>query len=515
MSRAVILKKQRLVAIFKLLVQSYYLNRRGKKDAMYNLLGDELLKLGGVYIKFLQGVILQSWSMQRWRSDNKLDIFEDVRSPKLNAPKILKNNLGDKFERLTDLSSKPIAIGSFGHVYLAKLNKKDTVIVKLLSSEIRRTLKFDLRLLKFFYHWHLKAIKFNKGLNVRAIFNDFKKQTLHEIDYITEAEFADEQYHIYKDHPKLVIPKTYLELCTDEVIIQDYVKGLSVTKLLKLKEKKSDLDLKDYVKKEFQSDLVKQLQILAFEILWATFHQPSVMGDPHPGNVIIMDNNQIGLIDFGIKAQSSKYPVAYLKFIKAYNQLDEKNFNLEEFFVASLQFFGRDLYLALDKLGKLVPSNEKTATNFNQELARIMQRAFEAEFSKKDISHLISSPKALVIFDRLANKNNRFGFKLTVSDSEMLRTLVTLTGLIDLLNLYSEVMTPTYLKVIRKVETEYPDLKSLNETEISYSQAFNIAFVWLERVASHDPSLFQGMMQKLRQRSKILQKEIKQEIADS
>ena len=48
---------------------------------MYNLIGDELFKMGGVYIKFLQGVILQSWLMQRWRSSRKLDIFEKIDSP--------------------------------------------------------------------------------------------------------------------------------------------------------------------------------------------------------------------------------------------------------------------------------------------------------------------------------------------------------------------------------------------------------------------------------------------------
>ena len=497
------LKKKRLLAIINLLRKAAYLNYRHKKDEMYNLICSKLLELGGVYIKFLQGVVVQSWTMQRWQSDNKLDIFENIKSKIDNTEQILKDNLGYNLNRLTNIEKKPFAIGSFGHVYKATLDGKHPVIIKILSPEIRKTLKFDLRLLKFFWYSHLRVIRFNKGLSFKHIFTDFKRQTMQEIDYVKEAEAAYNQYLIYKDHPTVVIPKTYLELCTAEIIIQDYVEGISIANLLKLQEADGEFDLKKYVKAELSSDVVEQLQTLAYEILWGTFHHHQIVGDPHPGNVILMKNNKVGLIDFGIIAYGSKHPIAYLRLMKTYTHLSNDKASLEEFFLASLQFFGRDLYLALDKISNLIPKGERKI-NLNEQLARVMQKAFSEEYTGKNLTNVVRSPKALVIFDRIANRHNRFGFNLKVSDSEMLRTLVTLTGLIDLLGIYEEVVYPAYGRAIEKVEEVYPDLKSLNEVDISYNQAFNIAFAWLERVANRDPRLFRDMMNMLHSRSKML-----------
>ena len=64
MFKSLILKCRRFVTITRLLIKAYILYKRRQRDKMYNLIGDELFKLGGVYVKFLQGVILQSWLMQ-------------------------------------------------------------------------------------------------------------------------------------------------------------------------------------------------------------------------------------------------------------------------------------------------------------------------------------------------------------------------------------------------------------------------------------------------------------------
>ena len=501
------LKWKRLMTIVNLLRRAASLNYRRKKDEMYNLICNELLKLGGVYVKFLQGVVVQSWAMQRWQGDNKLDIFENIQSKIDNPHHILSLNLGTQIDRISDISQKPIAIGSFGHVYKAILDNHKPIIIKILSPEISKTLKFDLKLLKFFWYSHMRIVKLNKGINFKHIFNDFKRQTLKEIDYVGEAKAANYQYSIYKDSDQIVIPQTYLKLCATEVIIQDYIEGISVANLLKMQEADPQMDMKKYIKTRLNSDLVKQLQAVAYEIIWGTFHYQQIIGDPHPGNIILMDNNRIGIIDFGIVTQGSKNPSAYLKFLKAYINLDEKQASLEEFFISSLRFFGYDLYLALDKLSNLIPDGE-TRIDLNRELAKIMQKAFMEAYAGRNVANVVKSPKALVIFDRIANKHNRFGFNFKVGDAEILRTLITLTGLIDLLGIYQEVVHPTYHQAIAKVEDSYPDLKSLNETEISYNQAFVIAFGWMERVANRDPQLFRNMMSKLRSRSELIKKNV-------
>ena len=314
----------------------------------------------------------------------------------------------------------------------------------------------------------------------------------------------------YEDHPQIVIPQTHLNMCTEDIIVQEYIDGIPITQLLRLREKDPKADLKTYVKKELNSDLVKQLQTLGYELLWGTFHHSQVMGDPHPGNVILQRDNKIALIDFGIAASSSKDPSAYLKLIKAYHALSRGKFDPQDIFSASLRFFGRDLYLALAKISPFAATKEGRQINLNNELAKIVGNVFEETFSEDDLKTMTDSPKALVMFDRIANRNNRFGFKLKVQDTEMLRTLVTWTSLVHMLDLYLEVMKPVYTKVIKKVDETYPDLKSLNDPEISHNHALQIISTWLERIAVGDPGLFKSLMTKMHlksARAKVVKKE--------
>ena len=48
------------------------------------------------------------------------------------------------------------------------------------------------------------------------------------------------------------------------------------------------------------SDLDEQLTLLGIEYIKGIFERREFRADPHPGNVKLLDNNRVGLIDFGI-----------------------------------------------------------------------------------------------------------------------------------------------------------------------------------------------------------------------
>src|SRR5690606_26190368 len=102
------------------------------------------------------------------------------------------------------------------------------VIIKVLRPFIRETLRYDIKLLTRFSKSFFNKLYKNMSLQLDDAMQDFTEATLRETDYIHEANFATELYEHYKDHPHLVIPKTYLELCTENIIVQDYVDGISV-----------------------------------------------------------------------------------------------------------------------------------------------------------------------------------------------------------------------------------------------------------------------------------------------
>ena len=65
------IKKNRRNKIVKIIAKAIYLNRIGKKEDLYTYVCDEFTLMGGVYVKFLQGVLLRSEVMRNWQNPDK------------------------------------------------------------------------------------------------------------------------------------------------------------------------------------------------------------------------------------------------------------------------------------------------------------------------------------------------------------------------------------------------------------------------------------------------------------
>src|SRR4029077_16784616 len=91
--------------------------------------------------------------------------------------------------------------------------------------------------------------------------------------------------------PYVVIPKLYREVSCKTVITLQELRGLKLNEVLE------------------NPDLPGRKE-LARHILAASFHQLFTHGlfhgDPHPGNVIVLEGNRIGLLDFGLVGRLTK-----------------------------------------------------------------------------------------------------------------------------------------------------------------------------------------------------------------
>ena len=482
------IKRYRAVKIARLVSRCYYYSRRGHKSKIYGLVGDELLSLGGIYIKFLQTVILQSPNMlKHWKNPQRLSIFERLNTEPLDIHRFLTESLGGDAERLESISPEPFAAGSFGQVYMAKLDQKD-VVIKVMRPQVNEFLKFDLRLLRWFWRVCNRYLANSQSLDLNLAFDDFAEQTLSEVDYVAEAQFATDQYTAYHDHPKLVIPKTYLELCRDNLIVQDYVGGISVVRLVELHDQ--GVDVIKYTQDQLGSKLVDQFQTLAYELTWGVFSMPKIMGDAHPGNIKLLPNNKIALIDFGLAAIPGNNQSALLDLIIEYHNLIEGRFNAGKLFVSYLRFFGRDLYRALKKLSTMTPGK----IDINQKLGQLAEENVKQLLSQEDIDQISRSPKAISILDNLANQDNRLALQTKVEDSQVIRAGLAFHSLLANLGLYRQVMGPVYEKVLPRIHEAYPELRTQTDPEISSAQALDIVSGWLERVANRNPSLFRELI---------------------
>ena len=489
------IKRHRTARLAKLLPKAFYLHRRKRYDEMSTLICEEFVSYGGVYIKFLQGVLLQSYIVRRWQNPDKTKIFENVDIEPMDINAILRHELSPaQLSQLSLIQPQPFAAGSFGQVYYGQHANGKPIIVKVLRPMIRELLQYDLKLLSNFSRAFFAGTLSTK-VNMSDIIGEFKQATLRETDYVEEAAFARELYEAYKDHPTLVVPETYVDLCTDHIIVQDYIDGISAAQLLKLKEQ--GVDPYEYVKEALGSNLDQQLVTLGFESLNGIFNLARIQGDPHPGNVRLMTNNRIGLIDFGISAHSPEDKSAFFGLLQEWNKLYKGDQDVASLFEQFIRFFVADLYMALQKLASLRP-DQLSGGNFTKEVGKVAQEAFKRVAGTDNIEPLLEDGRIMQIINKTVNKGNRFGLVVKIESSEILRAAQTYLNLVETLGRRQTVMPVVFERVVQQVPKDHPAILHLGDNSMSISDALETVTNWLERVAERDPVLFQELVGRIK-----------------
>lgn len=490
------IKRYRTRRLAKLITKTYYLHKRGKDEQAYTLVCNEFMSLGGVYVKFLQGVLLKSTVMRKWHNPEKLKIFENLDSEPINVVAVLQNELSpENLKDITSIQPQPFAAGSFGQVYYGVHKNGQPIIIKVLRPMVRELLKHDLKLLSIFAKRFSSKLTPNMNMNLDSAIKDFMAATLRETDYVAEAAFADEMYQYYKNHENFIVPKTYSNLCTTNIITQDYVDGISAAQLIKLQEQ--GVNPREYVAETLGSDIDVQLETLGFEAINGIFNLPRVQGDPHPGNIKLMTNNRVGIIDFGISASTPPDKAAFFGLIVEWNRMYSESQNIVKLFEQFMRFFVSDLYRALKKLSSMskAPVGE---SNFTTEIGKVAQATFSQQVGGRDIGPMLRDGRILQIINQMVNKNNRFGLVMKMEASDILRAAQTYITLVESLGRRGNVLPRTFDRVVKQVSKDYPELLHTTEDSMSAGEAFEIVSNWLERVASRDPVLFGQLMDKIK-----------------
>lgn len=514
-------KRQRTRRLIRLGARVYYLKKRGSEQAMYDLLCEEFVSLGGVYVKFLQGVLFNTPIMKRWHSPTRLRIFENLDSEPIDVIQILRHELSPALlQDITLVEPQPFAAGSFGQVYLGQHKNGQKIIIKVLRPMVRELLKYDLRLLTLFGR-HFAAQEFtNITLKMNEALKEFRNATLSETDYVAEAAFANELYEAYKHNPQIVIPKTYTELCTPHLIVQEYLDGVSGAELLKIADNGGDPAA--YVKEQVGSDLDTQLKIMGIECLVAAFELPRVQGDPHPGNIRFMSNDRVGLIDFGIAAPAPRNRPALYGLLKQWDSFYHSQPDMASMFEQFMRYFVNDLYRALKKLSAITPGGQSLAHTAAQyvgveekiksndlvaEIGHMVAGAFDSASGATDLRELIDSGQLLHAFSQLVNKDNRLGLIVRLESSEILRASQTYISMLESLDRRTSLYPEIIAESVAIIEKNHADIVHETERTVSASQAINTVNHWLERVALRDPALFMQLLRKISPRENAIRKE--------
>lgn len=214
------------------------------------------------------------------QDDNPAITYEQVKA-------IVERELeGDIDELFEDFHHEHLATASIGQVHEAKLITGERVAVKIQKEGITDKIDLDIRIMKYIAN---RADKWNsdlRKLNLPGIMEEFDRSIHKEIDYNNEFMNMQRIELNFEDNPKIHIPATYSEYCSSKVLTMEFIEG---TKLNDVYESTGDEFDKKLLAKNVLDSYLQQLFIDGF------FH-----GDPHPGNVMILEDNVVCYLDLGM-----------------------------------------------------------------------------------------------------------------------------------------------------------------------------------------------------------------------
>lgn len=180
----------------------------------------------------------------------------------------------------------PLASASIGQVYRARLKDGEAVAVKVQRPGIRKIIEVDLEImlhLATLMERHLEELAIHRPVR---IVEEFAKVIEREIDYTIEATNMERVAREFLDDPTIYVPKVFRETTTARVLTMEYVEGIKVSQIDALE--RAGLDRK-VITIRGANFYLKQI-----------FNQGFFHADPHPGNIFVLSDNVICLLDFGM-----------------------------------------------------------------------------------------------------------------------------------------------------------------------------------------------------------------------
>jgi ubiquinone biosynthesis protein len=178
----------------------------------------------------------------------------------------------------------PIASASIGQVHKAKLvSTHEDVVVKVQRPSIRSMIESDLDILYLLARLIEHNIPETQMYSPIGIIEEFDKAIHRELDYTIEGQNMIRFQHNFARDKTVYVPKVYRELSTKNILVTEYIHGTKISEIDRNPQEK-----KNIARTGFRS-VLKQIFIDGF------FH-----GDPHPGNLFVLDDNTIAFLDFGM-----------------------------------------------------------------------------------------------------------------------------------------------------------------------------------------------------------------------
>lgn len=309
--------------------------------------------------------------------------FEEVR-------KIIEDELGQKIEEVfLEFKKEPIAAASIGQVHYAVLKTREQVAIKVQRPNIRILIETDLEILEDLAQLAEQRLEWASRYQIRDIVEEFSKSLLEELDYTIEGRNSEKIAKQFIKDENIIIPKVYWDYSTRKILTMEYVEGIKLNELEKVKEIGNSPKI---LAETIVNAILKQILVEGY------FH-----GDPHPGNILAKKGNVVIFLDFGMVGRLSQ----------------DMKYHLTSLVIALMRKKTEDVIKAITRMG-IVPDNINMSA-LRADVDRLYEKYYDVALSVVSLGQVVGD-----LFSVAYRHHIRIPSDLTLLG----KTLLTMEGMV-------------------------------------------------------------------------------------
>jgi ubiquinone biosynthesis protein len=353
-----------------------------------------LTELGPTFIKFGQILSTRPDVVGTELADELRLLQSEVASDPPEAVRVLlEAELGQRVEEVfVEFEDVPIASASIGQVHRARLHSGERLVVKVQHVGIERKVQEDLDVLAGLA---LLAEQFPEFANYRPSQNvaEMGRMLKRELDFGREERNLNQFGAMFKDDATICIPRPWTDFCTSRVLTMDRIDGISIAQPERLLATGVDVD-----------QVAQRGAELYLEMIFTHGH---FHADPHPGNIVVLPGNVIGLLDWGMVGR-----------------IDERlREDIEEMLVAIVQHDTPMLTMLIQRIGQPPPNLDEAG--LSADVADFVGHYSTQSLADFDLSGALRDMVEII---------RRYQIQLPPQVALLIKVLITLEGSAKLLS---------------------------------------------------------------------------------